>query len=973
MKKLIITLLLLTILIEGFIFFFSRSVVEEITKWQFRKETGLNLDFQDWQRQGYSVTVYNPKITADSSLNAGSITAESLKLDCNPTNILSRKLLINEILIIGLSIDSPSKQSAFFKLIDTIIKDNPDPLLKTSLITIKGENFKTSKFGLGDATVVLQPSNIEFNFTDQKRPQVKAESPLEISLALPSLLTNISRIVGQVSISGALLSPEITSNFQFKNSDLIHLSASFTNGLLTLRPVIQANIQSGQTATAKGELQLKGLRLTANDFTISALPLSFINPALVSAQSEITLKGDLDLATLNGDFIGAINIRDIETLPVNLKNLSLELAITNKDLKITKGRLQGEAGAIDLTGGYNLETKTLSGQLKSEQLLIKTPDIKLKIPRGIHLTTAIYFLGSLSEPRIKGNLGLEFFKLGFNGEKTVEARIPSDIELVINRNEPLKSLGQWRIAPLAIDAQGREIKTQTSVVIDISNGRLTLPQMELFVGDRKVKIGGNLSEQGYDFTALGSAELVSLVGRRDNIEDIDGEIAVKLDLQGPLKAPQINGEVSLTGGAFSIPLSGDRFHLEEISGKASFDDRKISLSNFHNTAGDARFELTGEIDEFLTGQRRGRVNVKFEQVTLQPDPNLIIHLHADSELTLNPDSLPKLNTKIYLEDALYEQRSNLQELVKKLLGLLVKGSETATSRSLTSPILADLQISAERNLVVDTDIFQGELSADLSVIASPESIKINGSFFGDSGELKLSRNKFDVSLIKLVFQNQELGSLPIFELKADGELGPRGSAEQVQLAVEGVLPSPTIRLSSESARSQKELLAELGLGVDKLSVFSNQSKASPSLISALNPFTGAGLKDRVGDLTGGAIVLVESGYSADTGTFAPRLLLEQSLPFSFRLVAQSELSQFNRSEINLEYPLTDQTNIFTGWKNAPTTRNPENLSGSFGVGVHYRERFPGTLVLPGNLLLENLESILGFSETQSQFDQELRK
>lgn len=968
MKKLIIFILLIAVLIGGFLYFRGRTTIESIVKRQFKIETGLNLSFDNWEIRDNLLKASKPKISGDSLVEGGLISADTVQIDFDISEIYSRKLTIKEVLVDGLEIDSPSAESSFFKLIEAAIKEDPNPLIRTKLNILRGQNFKDSKLKFGAAVAELKPNNIELNFSEKTKPLIKAESPLEISLELPKVLSKLSRIVGDVSVSGELITPEISSHLKFKDSDLLELVAGLYQGVLTVRPVFQAVTNGGQNAIARGELQLRNLKLFANDFTIQGLPLGNLNPVFTHSQNQILARGELNLLNYSGDLWGKVEIRNIESLPIALKDLKLELGVSNREVAIKEGSFRGDAGAIDLVGGYNLELNKLFGQLKTKELLVKAPDIRARVPRGIQLTSQIDFTGNLNEPHLSGPLEVEFFKVGIKGEGFVEADLKSQLDLTFNRKNLILSKGSWKIKPLSIETQGREIKTLAPVPIEIANGELSLSQTEVLIGDKKIKIGGKLSRDGYNFSALGNAEILSLLGRKERIDDISGDIGVKLNLLGPLDAPQIAGEVNLTGGGFSIPLAGDRFHVEEISGRATFDDRKLILEDFQNSSGDARFSISGEIDDFLSEERSGSITAKFQQVVIQPDPNLALYLHADSKLTLLPNELPSLIGKIVIDDALYEQRSNLQELVKKLLGLLVRGSNTATSRQVTSPLRVEISVSADRSMVIDTDIFQGELSSDFRISANPQSITIDGSLYGDSGELRLSRNRFDVSFIKVGFRNQELGSLPEFELRADGELGPRGSAEQVQLKVAGMLPAPDIQLSSESARSQKELLAELGLGVDKLSVFSNQSRSSPSLLSAINPFSGAGLKDRVGDLTGGASVQVESGYSADTGTFAPRLLFEQPLPLTFRLVGQSELSQFNRNEINLEYPLTDQTNIFTGWKNAPTTRNPESLSGSTGFGIHYRERFPGTYVLPRDLLIENLEWILGISDDESMFN-----
>lgn len=64
---------------------------------------------------------------------------------------------------------------------------------------------------------------------------------------------------------------------------------------------------------------------------------------------------------------------------------------------------------------------------------------------------------------------------------------------------------------------------------------------------------------------------------------------------------------------------------------------------------------------------------------------------------------------------------------------------------------------------------------------------------------------------------------------------------------------------------------------------------------------------------------------------------------------ESELRGTQSNEISLQYPLTDAIDLSTGWRNTPTTSNPNGTTGSYFTGVRFRKRFKGTTILPLSL------------------------
>ncbi len=959
MKKFLVVGFVLLLSTVGFFYFYGREIAVSFLLQWFEKKTGLQAELQDvevnWPER--TIRIIAPKVFSRSDTEGDVITATTLLFRFDTSRLFENELVLAELLADHLAIISPSEEGALFRIIETFVDDEPkkNDGFKVSVGTIHGRNFERSRFTFGPATISLQPTELEIDIAPEE-PVLTGRSPVEVWLQVPNALRKLSAYQGSVEVSGEVVRPNVSADLKLKESELLELKGELQRGILKIMPIAHS-----ESSKVSGEITVRDLKLQAKDFIFEGLPLGLISDRLTKANSRLSLQGSVNLLNFAGAMTGNLSLSNLSELPGKLSAVAFDLAVDRQEFRISQGVAVGEVGEISYEGAWKILTGEITGKALTKGLLLKQPDLSVRVPRGVQLSSQLEFSGNLDELTLAGPVETELFKFETNKGKTTEVKIRADVDLTIPPKRPLASSGQVVIPPLRIESQEREITTAQPVSLTVKEGRIILPNTEVSVGDQSLTIEGSISPLGYDLKAKGGASIASLVGHPRGIDDLKGDLELQIQLAGPLKAPQLYGSVDVQNGGLTVPIgSGEIFHIDDISGRAIFDDKKLTLQSLKNGSGDGILVMIGEIDNFLTAKRTGSLALSIDQVQLQPDPNVNIRLHADSQLTFSGDEVPRFRAAITIDEALYEQRSNLGTLVKKLISFIEAGpaKEGSAQKKIVLPLAGEINVVADRSLILDTDILQAEVSADLKLTSDAGGVFIDGALSGDSGELQFGRNLFDISILSVRFSNQHLGTLPSVELKAEGELGQRGQEELVQLDVSGILPTPAIRLRSETGRPERELLAQLGLAVDRVAITERGDAERASLLSALNPFSKAGIQERVSGLTSGATVEVESGYSADTGTFSPRLLLQQELPFNFTLVGQSELSQFNRSQVNLEYPLTEQTNLFTGWKNAPTTQNPESLSGSFGLGMHYRERFPGTEVVPFNLIWENVEDFL---------------
>ncbi len=909
----------------------------------------------DWPRR--TVQLFNLR-AGNAADDTATVRQAEIRFDLS--QIRSRIIDLPSIEISGLTLKNKGADGVLFRFLKQLTKKSgKPPPVKVTAGDLVFKNLDSGDFDFGEAQARIRPSELTFDLRNDTEKIVLA-GDLDLEIRLPQALKTVSSFRGNLKVAGILPSPEIEVNLAQAAPGAvgIRVQAKFKSGVLTLTP----RVDSLLTAIS-GEIDLipASSLIRVKALSIDHFPLKSIHEAVDAAELSLRANGEFSFVRLDGALSADLDVQKL-TLP-GVTSARGRIRIAEQRILAEDFLLAGPGGEIEA----NLSATSGLEQITGE---ITTPGFQLREKQDRDLTKswitgggAIQVSGSAEELKSSGIIALTMSRQRL-GER-IRANIftlPIRIDLAGNPRSIDSLHGEVEISPFAVPQIHTDVRVEQPTRITVSGLHMNMEPVPILAGDHQMELSGTIGKEGYELALHGAAEVGALIGDIPGVEDVRGYAALELTLGGPLNEPDLNGRVVLSDGYIAVPAGEENISISEIAGEVHFKESSLTVGPIQSASDEGGLLVEGSVTEFLDPtQRAGTISVQLRNLSALPLSGMTARGKTQLALTLKPGARPLLEGTVTLDEVLYEQKTDLNTLLKQVLRFFRSKKIPVVERSGVAPTALpfDLEVSirGERSIVFDTDFLQAELSSDIRLHSVEREPRLSGQISSDSGELNLGKARLVISKASVRFDNTPLGDVPEIELRAEGELGARGAEEFVQLEITGGLPSPEVRLRSETGRSDRELLGLLGLGFDRLKVV-QRSDERIAVGELLNPFSGVGLADRLTGITGVSNVEIESGYSADTGEFAPQLRLERPLPYDFSLVGKSELSQFNRSSLNLEYPLTEQTKVFLGWQNAPTTRNPNTSSGSTGAGLHYRERFGGTSLFPGELLLDNLRGLI---------------
>lgn len=954
--KLLAALLTILLLAAGVLYLKQETLIKKATVLILEDATKLpvsvgSVDLK-WSEHKVVGKDFRIEISEHDFLNA-----EQVELSFDLSNIAKRQINLPLIHIFGFSTECPLTDCTLVRMIEELArKSDTPPFIKASVGEIKADNFVRGIFRKEEFSIHLKPESLLVSLADGKE-RITSKGDVKVEWNAPPALSSIKSFSGSVNVDGKLEMPNVKLNLAqlTPEPDKILIAASLIDGIFEARPSY-----SGKDGEIGGAISynLASTMLSAKDLAVKHLPLKAFVESLGSAKLNFSAEGEMSLAKFTGEMKSDVNVTELP-LP-GLESASASITANAKQISVQNLELSGDRGVI---------RGNLEGVPQKFKGRIELPKLKLKEIERPGIETNIYFLssgmdlsGSVDALSVSGPVIFTKFRhrMGDDAGRE-ELRVEGLVDLSGKPTELSTVKGTITLKPLSVKQEETTISFDRPVSLVLKNEEITVPETKLLIGDHSALLAGAISkEKGYNLSLRGTASLMPLLAGISAIEDVRGGLNIGLALTGPLEEPILNGKITLADGEMSIPFGKESVNLAEINGVIEFSDSDLNIRSLSNGSGDGKIEISGGVSNFLSKEKRqGNITWTIRRLQGEPVSGFTARVNGNGVLEFVGENRPKLTGEIRFPELSYEQRTDLQTLIASLFDLVLSRKTIKAGRSTgsvgTVPIDLDIGIKARRSIIIDTDLAQGEFSSDLKLLTLDSKPVLSGRIFGDSGELILGKAEFEVTEALLLFNNTPLGASPEVTFRAEGELGARGSEELMQINIEGELPDPKISITSETGRNQRELLSLLGISFERFA--ETRSSNQLSLSDILNPFSGVGFFDRVTGLTGVTDVDIDSGYSADTGEFAPKVRATRPLPYDMSLVAEAELTQFSRTNIRAEYSLTEHSSIFAGWRNAPSTKDPENLTGSFGVGVNYRERFEGTSLYPKELILENLQGL----------------
>ena len=890
-------------------------------KLNFNGNQGLNVDLRG-KSDRLTARLDNAFRPIDFNVNLGEATANGKRLENNPRRL--QVAIAN--LPLPLLASFTGQNDVGGKVSSNLVVDFTNNPTAIGEITVEkprfgrvlGEraiaklSYSNGVLDISNGSLIVRQSELdnEYKFRFAYNPKIDQQ----ITGAIEIVQGRMQDIFGTLQWANIIDASQVFNLTKTNAEDLLPLEAIKLFGeplYKQLAYLTQLNVRQEQQETVN----------LARNFNLPPLT-DFYGDIKGSVEFGLNKNGEISLGV---DLVG----KKFEYGKFAIDDIQLKGSYNNGLFSIAKANLQSDQSYGRIT---NAKIKIGSGgnilsRIREQNVKIEVNDFPIESLKSLPFFS---FFPSGLEGKIKGNIaiiGTNLFDTKVDGKLTL-------IDGSVNR-QPIEFL--------AVNFNYANLKVNFDTNVKIADKDVVLASGDygLLFNNFNVKL--NVKNDGLT--------LINIFN--ESVNWIDGLGAINLTANGTLKAPKIEGNITMDKAKVRIAgLPGD---FTDVKGTINFtSDRLIS-------------DITGIFSE-------GKLALK--GILAISNPNLLVEGSPDYEqaLTINADKL-KLNIRDISSDNFNSRVIVLGSLLAPRLtgevslgeGRLVIGNDadpnsappTSASSNLGDVMLDRLAVKLQNMQVTRFPVFnflgEGTLIVNGSLLKPEPEGKINitrGQFNAISARFRLDRAyenfvEFRPSQglnptlnVRVAGAVAEITRVPISSNRPNDLFSPNevpvsnlGAQRtlRVQASVMGTALAPDIRLSSSPPRSQAEIIALIGGGV-----LQQQSGSDPS--SALATFAGGTVLNFLQDAIGDALNLAEFNLSPVTTT------TEGSKTGGLGLSAEAAIDISNSFSIALQRVINDSTqptNFSIRYRLDPNIllRGNYSSNNNLGISIEYENRF----------------------------------
>ncbi len=290
------------------------------------------------------------------------------------------------------------------------------------------------------------------------------------------------------------------------------------------------------------------------------------------------------------------------------------------------------------------------------------------------------------------------------------------------------------------------------------------------------------------------------------------------DAGGPFEP---KGFVRLTGGRLLHKRLG--FELNEMQMNARLDPGRVTLEEFSGRRGRGRLRLNGfaELQNRLNEPLKSfRLGVQADRLLLSNRPQHELQVDADITVAGDP-SAPTINGELAVRRASFNtgvfsqegSRNNgderrpvpllvqalQEELSETAIDTLATAAEKKPAPDLWRHLSGVVKVKIPRNTWVRNDKLRLELSGEVDVVKSPQSLELFGTIRVLRGQYDFWGRRFAVSEGQVTFQGGDRID-PLLDIKSDYVFrDSRRSKRFLRLIVTGKASEPQVRFTLDDA------------------------------------------------------------------------------------------------------------------------------------------------------------------------------
>lgn len=282
-----------------------------------------------------------------------------------------------------------------------------------------------------------------------------------------------------------------------------------------------------------------------------------------------------------------------------------------------------------------------------------------------------------------------------------------------------------------------------------------------------------------------------------------GDLEVTASAGGTWRRPRLAGRLQLSGAGATLLDAG--IELKELGLQAELADSRLQVTSFTARSGDGRLQGSAalELRDWQVGTFRGELNgerftaVNLPELQVQLTPRLTFEGHPGTLKVRGEVAVPVLILSGY----------DRRQVIGESPDVRIAGGEAAPP---AFPFAVDARLKltlGERVLVRQTGIDARLAGALDLVISGPEAITATGQIRSVEGSYSSYGSKLEIRRGRLLYSGGPLDqpTLDILALRTVGDI-------EAGVAVTGSLQKPVVRLSSDPAMPDTDILAYIALG-----------------------------------------------------------------------------------------------------------------------------------------------------------------
>jgi translocation and assembly module TamB len=523
-----------------------------------------------------------------------------------------------------------------------------------------------------------------------------------------------------------------------------------------------------------------------------------------------------------------------------------------------------------------------------------------------------------------------------------DSSLTSEINLTSESGELFKATGDIDIDTVFLKRSSYSLKNKAPVAIHMNNGVITFKNFYLDGPRERIQVKGeNFTMDNLNITASANVELRLLHMFFPFLEDIGGTVDTTATLSGSWRAPKILGNLNLNNGYFKI--KGFPHPFEKIQSDIAFSHTRILINTLKGQLGGGVLSGDGTIE--INGYHDLPTNIRahLEGTTLNVPEH--VRTSGDADVVFSGKWFPFVLSGTYRVANAYVDKefgddggSSLGPRQSIYLPKVLKANTF-------EPILLDLQIILDKNVIVKNSLVDGSVSGTLQVKGPPQSPLLLGRITFDKNSKLIFKDKiFEVQTGQIQFSNPNEIDPDIY-LSAQS----RVSDYDISLLVQGTSKNLNIRVSSVPPLSDQDIISLLALGItsskpDQMVQNKEQQQAQTSYeIGAA--VIGAPINKKLESATGFNLQY-SSSYDTTRNITVPKVTLSRKVNERVSVSASRTMGDQTAYDAKVQYLINQNFSAIGSFEKRDfqdstlgTTATQADTQSFFGLDLEFKREF----------------------------------